>query len=119
MPTGSLDTVRPQFVHKTKIHPGARPIVLGGPGMLIRLSVGAALSQAQGTGDAVPHFASVQRENVEMQRQCQQVIDVCMERCAENPIACNHDVDTGGLSNALPGRLRPRCDVRDSRYAAR
>jgi phosphoribosylformylglycinamidine synthase len=102
MLAGGLGTVRPQFACKSKIAPGARLIVLGGPGMLIGLGGGAASSQALGTGDAVLDFASVQRENPEMQRRCQQVIDACVERGAENPIQSIHDVGAGGLSNALP-----------------
>jgi phosphoribosylformylglycinamidine synthase len=102
MLAGGLGTVRPQFAHKTKISPGARLIVLGGPGMLIGLGGGAASSQALGTGDAMLDFASVQRENPEMQRRCQQVIDACIERGSENPIQSIHDVGAGGLSNALP-----------------
>ena len=102
MLAGGLGTVRPQFAHKSKIAPGARLIVLGGPGMLIGLGGGAASSQALGTGDAVLDFASVQRENAEMQRRCQQVIDACVERGAESPIQSIHDVGAGGLSNALP-----------------
>ncbi|KAH9020847.1 phosphoribosylformylglycinamidin [Lactarius pseudohatsudake] len=102
MLAGGMGTVRPQFARKSKIAPGARLVVLGGPGMLIGLGGGAASSQALGTGDAVLDFASVQRENAEMQRRCQQVIDECVERGAENPIQSIHDVGAGGLSNALP-----------------
>src|SRR6266702_1581883 len=102
MLAGGLGTVRPQFACKSKIAPGARLVVLGGPGMLIGLGGGAASSQALGTGDAVLDFASVQRENAEMQRRCQEVIDACVERGAENPIQSIHDVGAGGLSNALP-----------------
>ncbi|KAH9059023.1 CobB/CobQ-like glutamine amidotransferase domain-containing protein [Lactarius vividus] len=102
MLAGGMGTVRPQFARKSKIAPGARLVVLGGPGMLIGLGGGAASSQALGTGDAVLDFASVQRENAEMQRRCQQVIDACVERGGENPIQSIHDVGAGGLSNALP-----------------
>ena len=102
MLAGGLGNVRPQFAHKSKITPGANLVVLGGPGMLIGLGGGAASSQALGTGDAVLDFASVQRENAEMQRRCQQVIDACVDRGAANPIQSIHDVGAGGLSNALP-----------------
>ncbi|KAI9455246.1 CobB/CobQ-like glutamine amidotransferase domain-containing protein [Lactarius psammicola] len=102
MLAGGLGTVRPQFARKSSIAPGAQLVVLGGPGMLIGLGGGAASSQALGTGDAVLDFASVQRENAEMQRRCQEVIDACVERGAENPIQSIHDVGAGGLSNALP-----------------
>jgi len=47
-------------------------------------------------------FASVQRQNPEIQRRCQEVIDRCWERGNENPIAFIHDVGAGGLSNAFP-----------------
>ena len=102
MLAGGLGNVRLQFAHKSKITPGAKIVVLGGPGMLIGLGGGAASSQALGTGDAVLDFASVQRENPEMQRRCQQVIDACVDRGADNPIQSIHDVGAGGLSNALP-----------------
>ena len=102
MLAGGLGNVRPQFAHKSKITPGAKLVVLGGPGMLIGLGGGAASSQALGTGDAVLDFASVQRDNPEMQRRCQQVIDACVDLGALNPIQSIHDVGAGGLSNALP-----------------
>ncbi|KAJ6616626.1 CobB/CobQ-like glutamine amidotransferase domain-containing protein [Mycena sp. CBHHK59/15] len=69
------------------IAPGAKIIVLGGPGLLIGLGGGAASSQ---------------RDNPEMQRRCQQVIDACVALGEENPIESIHDVGAGGLSNALP-----------------
>ncbi|KAH9993532.1 phosphoribosylformylglycinamidine synthase [Russula vinacea] len=102
MLAGGLGNVRPQFAHKSKITPGANLVVLGGPGMLIGLGGGAASSQALGTGDAVLDFASVQRDNAEMQRRCQQVIDACVDLGADSPIQSIHDVGAGGLSNALP-----------------
>ncbi|KAH9973938.1 phosphoribosylformylglycinamidine synthase [Russula compacta] len=102
MLAGGLGNVRPQFAHKSKITPGAKLVVLGGPGMLIGLGGGAASSRALGTGDAVLDFASVQRDNAEMQRRCQQVIDACVDLGALNPIQSIHDVGAGGLSNALP-----------------
>ncbi|KAL1703077.1 hypothetical protein EV121DRAFT_271319 [Schizophyllum commune] len=87
---------------KVNIQPGARLVVLGGPGMLIGLGGGAASSQAGGAGSADLDFASVQRDNAEMQRHCQQVIAACVAAGQENPIASIHDVGAGGLSNTLP-----------------
>ncbi|KAG1752840.1 hypothetical protein EDB19DRAFT_1670092 [Suillus lakei] len=86
MIAGGYGNVRPQ------ISPGAKIIVLGGPGMLIGLGGGAASSQVSGASSAELDFASVQRENAEMQRRCQQ----------GSPIQSIHDVGAGGLSNALP-----------------
>ena len=102
MLAGGMGNVRPQYALKSKITPGAAIIVLGGPGMLIGLGGGAASSMSSGSSERADlDFASVQRENPEMQRRCQQVIDLC---CAlpESPIQSIHDVGAGGLSNALP-----------------
>ncbi|KAG0245196.1 hypothetical protein BGW41_002665 [Actinomortierella wolfii] len=102
MIAGGLGTIRPQHVLKRKIKPGAHLIVLGGPCMLIGLGGGAASSMASGDSSAALDFASVQRENPEMQRRCQQVIDACTALGEKNPIQSIHDVGAGGLSNALP-----------------
>ncbi|KDQ55588.1 hypothetical protein JAAARDRAFT_208405 [Jaapia argillacea MUCL 33604] len=103
MLAGGYGTVRPAFTLKTKIPVGAKLVVLGGPGLLIGLGGGAASSQKSGEASADLDFASVQRENAEMQRRCQQVIDTCINMGEEeNPIMSIHDVGAGGLSNALP-----------------
>ncbi|NRA82918.1 MAG: phosphoribosylformylglycinamidine synthase, partial [Gammaproteobacteria bacterium] len=47
-------------------------------------------------------FASVQRENPEIERRCQEVIDRCWQMGDKNPIQFIHDVGAGGLSNAFP-----------------
>ncbi|KAF7980358.1 hypothetical protein HWV62_38805 [Athelia sp. TMB] len=106
MIAGGYGNVRPQFAMKKPITPGAKIVVLGGPGMLIGLGGGAASSQVSGASSAELDFASVQRDNAEMQRRCQQVIDACVnlgDGGAEgSPIQSIHDVGAGGLSNALP-----------------
>ncbi|UMP84390.1 hypothetical protein MJ563_20545 [Klebsiella pneumoniae] len=51
--------------------------MLGGPAMNIGLGGGAASSMASGQSDADLDFASVQRDNPEMERRCQEVIDRC------------------------------------------
>jgi phosphoribosylformylglycinamidine synthase len=102
MIAGGYGTVRPHFSLKSKITPGAKIIVLGGPGLLIGLGGGAASSQVSGASSADLDFASVQRDNAEMQRRCQQVIDACVDLGEANPIQSIHDVGAGGLSNALP-----------------
>lgn len=105
MIAGGLGNVRPKYARKDTITPGAKIIVLGGPGMLIGLGGGAASSMASGASSADLDFASVQRENPEMERRAQQVIDACVNRGstgAGNPIQSIHDVGAGGLSNALP-----------------
>ncbi|KZP26547.1 phosphoribosylformylglycinamidin [Athelia psychrophila] len=105
MIAGGYGNVRPQFALKTAITPGAKIVVLGGPGMLIGLGGGAASSQVSGASSAELDFASVQRDNAEMERRCQQVIDACVnlgEGAEGSPIQSIHDVGAGGLSNALP-----------------
>ena len=102
MLAGGLGNVRPQFAKKVGIQVGAKIVVLGGPGMLIGLGGGAASSQVSGASSAELDFASVQRDNAEMQRRCQQVIDACVSLGDRNPIQSIHDVGAGGLSNALP-----------------
>jgi phosphoribosylformylglycinamidine synthase len=102
MIAGGLGNVQPKFARKNGFKAGAKIIVLGGPGMLIGLGGGAASSMASGASSADLDFASVQRENPEMERRAQQVIDACINRKEGNPIQMIHDVGAGGLSNALP-----------------
>ena len=61
-------------------------------------------------------FASVQRDNAEMQRRAQEVIDACTRLGDLNPILSIHDVGAGGLANAVPelvhaARLGARVDL--------
>jgi phosphoribosylformylglycinamidine synthase len=99
---GAIDRVQ---VAKHKLQPGDAVIVLGGPAMLIGLGGGAASSVASGDSAEDLDFASVQRDNPEMQRRCQEVIDRCVALGTNNPIASIHDVGAGGLSNAIPELL--------------
>jgi len=102
MLAGGLGNVFPELVQKGSIPPGAKLVVLGGPAMLIGLGGGAASSMAQGASLAELDFASVQRDNPEMQRRCQEVIDRCNILGDNSPILSIHDVGAGGLSNAFP-----------------
>jgi phosphoribosylformylglycinamidine synthase len=101
MIAGGMGNIQEQHVRKLPIPANALIIVLGGPSMKIGLGGGAASSVAQGSSDAQLDFASVQRQNPEMQRRCQQVIDACVA-CENNPIISIHDVGAGGLANAIP-----------------
>ncbi|WPC73372.1 phosphoribosylformylglycinamidine synthase [Vibrio porteresiae] len=102
MIAGGLGNIRAEHVQKKEIPVGASLIVLGGPAMNIGLGGGAASSMASGQSAEDLDFASVQRENPEMERRCQEVIDRCWQLGEENPIAFIHDVGAGGISNALP-----------------
>ncbi|KHL69891.1 phosphoribosylformylglycinamidine synthase [Pseudomonas flexibilis] len=102
MLAGGLGNIREEHIQKKDISVGGKLIVLGGPAMLIGLGGGAASSMATGASAADLDFASVQRENPEMERRCQEVIDRCWQLGERNPIKFIHDVGAGGLSNAFP-----------------
>ncbi|RLM26332.1 phosphoribosylformylglycinamidine synthase [Brenneria alni] len=102
MLAGGIGNIRADHVKKGEISVGAKLIVLGGPSMNIGLGGGAASSMASGQSDADLDFASVQRDNPEMERRCQEVIDRCWQLGEQNPILFIHDVGAGGLSNAMP-----------------
>jgi phosphoribosylformylglycinamidine synthase len=105
MIAGGVGRVEPQHVEKQRLQPGDQVVVLGGPAMLIGLGGGAASSLSSGQSTADLDFASVQRDNPEMQRRCQEVIDRCWQQGEHNPIVSIHDVGAGGLSNAIPELL--------------
>ncbi|CAN5702429.1 phosphoribosylformylglycinamidine synthase [soil metagenome] len=106
MLAGGLGAIDRPMVDKRRLSPGDAVVVLGGPAMLIGLGGGAASSVAAGDSDEALDFASVQRDNPEMQRRCQEVIDRCVALGEDgNPILWCHDVGAGGLSNAIPELL--------------
>ncbi len=102
MIAGGMGNIRPMLVDKHPIPAGSLIIILGGPAMLIGLGGGAASSQTSGESAAELDFASVQRENPEMERRCQEVINHCNAMGEQTPIVSIHDIGAGGLSNAVP-----------------
>ena len=101
MLAGGIGEVRDSNNFKLQIESDYLVIVLGGPSMLIGLGGGAASSVSSGESDEDLDFASVQRDNAEMERRCQEVINRCSSQ--ENSfIEFIHDVGAGGLSNAIP-----------------
>ncbi|MBS0591419.1 MAG: phosphoribosylformylglycinamidine synthase, partial [Proteobacteria bacterium] len=102
MIAGGLANMRLAHVEKGVLQPGDAIVVLGGPAMLIGLGGGAASSLAGGDSSEALDFASVQRDNAEMERRCQEAIDRCWALGEDNPIVSIHDVGAGGLSNAIP-----------------
>jgi len=102
MIAGGLANTRATHVQKGVLQAGDAIVVLGGPAMLIGLGGGAASSVAGGDSSEALDFASVQRDNAEMERRCQEVIERCTALGAANPIVSIHDVGAGGLSNAIP-----------------
>ncbi len=108
MIAGGYGNIKRNLVEKNPIQQGDLLIVLGGPAMQIGLGGGAASSVDSGEIDEGLDFASVQRDNAEMERRCQEVIDRCWAMAGNqpdednNPIVSIHDVGAGGLSNAMP-----------------
>lgn len=102
MIAGGMGNIRPCNTRKKPVPAGSAIVVLGGPAMLIGLGGGAASSMSSGQSDASLDFASVQRDNPEMQRRCQEVISTCVAMGDDSPVLSMHDVGAGGLSNALP-----------------
>jgi len=102
MIAGGVGNVRAEHVSAVPFGEATRIVVLGDPAMLIGLGGGAASSMASGQSTSDLDFASVQRDNAEMQRRCQEVIDACAALGEASPIRVIHDVGAGGLSNALP-----------------
>lgn len=105
MLAGGLGAIDRELVQKLPMRDGDAVVVLGGPAMLIGLGGGAASSVASGQSSEALDFASVQRDNPEMERRCQEVIDRCAALGERNPIRFMHDVGAGGLSNAIPELL--------------
>ncbi len=105
MLAGGMGNIRAGHVEKGAMQAGFALVAFGGPAMLIGLGGGAASSSA-GSGNTDLDFASVQRDNAEMERRAQEVIDRCWQRGEANPIAFIHDVGAGGLSNAFPELIK-------------
>ncbi len=102
MVAGGVGLIDAEHVEKKQLQKGNLVIQIGGPAMLIGLGGGAASSMDTGTNMEDLDFASVQRDNPEMERRCQELLNRCISLGKENPIRSIHDVGAGGLSNACP-----------------
>ncbi|MBQ36891.1 MAG: phosphoribosylformylglycinamidine synthase [Candidatus Latescibacteria bacterium] len=102
MVAGGCGLIDADQVTKKEPATGDTVIQIGGPAMLIGLGGGYASSMDSGSNTQDLDFASVQRDNPEMERRCQELIDRCYGLGAANPIKSIHDVGAGGLSNACP-----------------
>ena len=102
MVAGGMGNIKREHVHKKEIPAGAYVCQIGGPAMRIGLGGGAASSMATGSNTAELDFDSVQRDNAEMERRCQEAIDACIALKDRNPILSIHDIGAGGLSNGCP-----------------
>ncbi len=102
MVAGGMGNIKRKHVHKKEIPPGSLIVQLGGPALRIGLGGGAASSMASGSNAENLDFDSVQRDNAEIQRRCQEVLNACISRDDGNPILSIHDIGAGGLSNGCP-----------------
>jgi phosphoribosylformylglycinamidine synthase len=102
MLAGGIGNIDAAHAMKSAVPAGSLLIQLGGPGLLIGMGGGAASSMGAGANVAELDFDSVQRDNAEIQRRAQEVIDRCWQLGPANPLLSIHDVGAGGLSNALP-----------------
>ena len=96
MLAGGFGQMLPHSPGKKPIPPGAKIVQLGGPGFRIGVGGGAASSRDGNEND----FASVQRDNAEMQRRAQEVIDTCRRASGGGMLLSLHDVGAGGIANA-------------------
>ena len=85
MIAGGVGQISSEHIAASPIPDDAVLVVLGGPSMLIGLGGGAASSMDSGVSDEDLDFASVQRDNAEMQRRCQEVLDRCTALRQEEP----------------------------------
>ena len=102
MVAGGMGNIQRGHAHKNPIPPGALILQIGGPAMRIGLGGGAASSMDTGSNVEELDYDSVQRDNAEMERRCQEVIDTCTALGDRNPILSIHDIGAGGLSNGCP-----------------
>ncbi|MCK5801656.1 MAG: phosphoribosylformylglycinamidine synthase [Lentisphaeria bacterium] len=102
MLAGGMGNIKRGHVHKNDIPVGSYVLQIGGPAMRIGLGGGAASSMDTGSNAENLDFDSVQRDNAEMERRCQEVISACIALSERNPILSIHDIGAGGLSNGCP-----------------
>jgi phosphoribosylformylglycinamidine synthase len=102
MAAGGFGNIKRRHIAKRAIPAKACIIQLGGPALRIGLGGGAASSMGSGSNAENLDFDSVQRDNAEIQRRCQEVINGCISLNDDNPILSIHDIGAGGLSNGCP-----------------
>lgn len=100
MIAGGMGAINRSNIKKQSLTDGDLIIVLGGPAMKIGIGGGSASSMGQGQSDEQLDFASVQRQNPEIERRAQEVITSCAS-LPDNIIKSIHDVGAGGVANAI------------------
>ena len=98
----NIGEIRDKNNFKLQIEEDYLVVVLGGPAMLIGLGGGAASSVSSGESDEDLDFASVQRDNAEMERRCQEVINKCSAQENTGIKDVNEDFDQALGSLGIP-----------------
>lgn len=105
MIVGGIGNIAAKHTKKNKLPVGSLLIQIGGPGMRIGINGSSISSMPIGTNIKNLDFNSVQRDNPEMQRRAQEIINACCAMGDYNPILSIHDVGAGGLANAFSEML--------------
>ncbi|SNC58936.1 phosphoribosylformylglycinamidine synthase [Sodalis endosymbiont of Henestaris halophilus] len=101
MLVGGIGNICASHVQKGKVRIGAKIIVLGNRRMKIsREEEGDSLKVSEQSKFHL-NFALFHRENPEIERCCQEVIDCCWQRGKENPIISIYKVSFGNVYNAM------------------
>ena len=104
MLSGGMGEIAESTIYCRKAKAGDLLVHLGGPGM--KVGMNGAVASSGPLVDAHDLSASVQRDNAEMQRRVQQVIDVCARK-KQNLLVKLHDIGAGGIANAVAELVHP------------
>ncbi|MCL1785984.1 MAG: phosphoribosylformylglycinamidine synthase [Alphaproteobacteria bacterium] len=99
---GGVGYVNEEYANKddTRIKTGQRIILLGGPNYRVGIAGGSAASLDSGAVSKAVDYASVQRDNAEMENRSYRVTRALAES-SDNPIISIHDHGAGGHFNCL------------------
>jgi phosphoribosylformylglycinamidine synthase len=107
--SSGLGRVAKSFVYHDKVLKDAPIVVIGRPSMRMGLAGCIMASQSFQNRQKWIDYATVYHDYPEMQRRCQEIINLCCSLGEENPIAAIKDVSSGGLANAIV-KLVHACD---------
>ena len=97
-----------QAIKPEEIKAGMSLVLMGEPALRIGIG-GGSISSLKSSGSKQNielDFASVQRDNAEMEKRCAEAIEACSRLGDKNPIIFIHDLGAGGLGNAVAELLK-------------
>ncbi len=97
-----------QAIKPEEIDEGAHLVLMGEPALRIGVGGGSvsSLKSRVSKKSVKLDFASVQRDNAEMEKKCAEAIEACSRQGDKNPIVFIHDLGAGGLGNAVAELLK-------------